>query len=161
MSDTVAWPVAGDRVRVGDAERQGAAMALGDHFAYGRLERQEFDDRVAAAYAARTWYDLRLLFADLPGPQPAEPAGTPGSAGRPGGSAPAPGACRLRRPAVALLLVATLIFSAGTGVPLFPFVLLTLLVIRGRRWARRRSAARNGTGFQHTGGAATDRWYSR
>jgi hypothetical protein len=58
-------PVPEDQVRVGDAERHQAAMALGDHFATGRLDQQEFDDRVRTAYGARTRRDLRRLFLGL------------------------------------------------------------------------------------------------
>lgn len=57
---------AGDRVRIGDAERDGAAAALGEHYSEGRLDRAEFDARLADALAARTRGDLAALFADLP-----------------------------------------------------------------------------------------------
>lgn len=56
--------------RIGDAEREGAATALSEHFAAGRLDRAEFDVRLDAAYAARTAADLQPLFADLPAPSP-------------------------------------------------------------------------------------------
>lgn len=45
--------------------------ALGDHFAQGRLEPHEFEERVTTAYAARTAHELDRLFDDLPA------AGTP------------------------------------------------------------------------------------
>lgn len=58
---------------------------LGEHFAAGRLEPHEYDERVAQAYTARTQADLDRLFTDLPRPQeepqpaapPAAPAGVP------------------------------------------------------------------------------------
>jgi Domain of unknown function (DUF1707) len=53
-------------VRIGDAERDRAISTLGDHFAAGRLDREEFDTRVDQAMAARFDNDLRPLFADLP-----------------------------------------------------------------------------------------------
>ena len=56
-------------VRVGTAERERTASALSQHFTAGRLELDEFDDRVKAAYAARTEKDLAVLLTDLPGPQ--------------------------------------------------------------------------------------------
>ena len=40
--------------------------ALGEHFAEGRLDQQEYEERVSAAYAARTAEDLAPLFRDLP-----------------------------------------------------------------------------------------------
>lgn len=68
-------------VRIGNEERQSAAQVLGDHFAHGRLDPHEFEERVAAAYAARTTADLDRLFDDLPRPPapvpvPARPAAT-------------------------------------------------------------------------------------
>lgn len=56
--------------RVGDAERETAVAALGEHFAAGRIDRDELDGRLEAAYAALTRADLDRLFADLPGPAP-------------------------------------------------------------------------------------------
>jgi hypothetical protein len=63
------------RVRVGDAERERTAAAMGEHFAAGRLTRAELDERLAAAWAARTAEDLDRLTADLPSPTGPVPAG--------------------------------------------------------------------------------------
>jgi len=57
-------------VRIGDVEREEAARALGEHFATGRLDREEYDERLASAFAARTWGDLAPVFRDLPHPAP-------------------------------------------------------------------------------------------
>ncbi|HEU0214632.1 MAG TPA: DUF1707 domain-containing protein [Jiangellaceae bacterium] len=54
-------------LRIGDAERDRAVAALGDHYAAGRLTAEEFDDRSSRAWQARTAEDLAPLFADLPG----------------------------------------------------------------------------------------------
>ena len=51
-------------VRVGTAEREQAAAALGDHFAAGRLELDEYDERVSRVYAAKTAADLIVREAD-------------------------------------------------------------------------------------------------
>ncbi|OLT15397.1 hypothetical protein BJF78_01230 [Pseudonocardia sp. CNS-139] len=59
-------------VRIGNAEREAAVRELGEHYAEGRLDAHEYEERTAAAYAARTVDDLAPLFADLPGH--AEPA---------------------------------------------------------------------------------------
>ena len=66
-------------VRIGDAERDRAVSDLGDHFAAGRLTREEFDARVDQAMAARFDRDLQPLFVDLPRaePVPSRPAGPP------------------------------------------------------------------------------------
>jgi hypothetical protein len=54
-------------IRIGNAEREAAVRALGDHYAQGRLDQDEYEERVTAAYAARTSGDLAPLFEDLPG----------------------------------------------------------------------------------------------
>lgn len=56
-----------DDVRVGHAERQRAADDLAEHFAQGRLEQAEFEERTGAAWQAKTVADLKPLFFDLPG----------------------------------------------------------------------------------------------
>lgn len=55
-------------VRIGTDERQHAVDALGDHFAKGRLDPDEFEMRTTAAYSARTSGELEALFRDLPRP---------------------------------------------------------------------------------------------
>jgi Domain of unknown function (DUF1707) len=57
-------------VRIGDAERDRAMSDLGDHFAAGRLTRDEFDARVDQAMTARFDRDLQPLFVDLPRAEP-------------------------------------------------------------------------------------------
>lgn len=56
------------RVRIGNEEREAAVRELGEHFAKGRLDPQEYEERMAAAYAARFAGDLDVLFEDLPQP---------------------------------------------------------------------------------------------
>jgi uncharacterized protein DUF1707 len=53
-------------LRVSDAERQAVADRLGDHFADGRLDQAEFDERAGRAMSAKTRADLSGLFDDLP-----------------------------------------------------------------------------------------------
>jgi Domain of unknown function (DUF1707) len=53
-------------VRVSDAERQAVSDRLAEHFAEGRLDQAEFDERVGRAMNAKTRADLRGLFDDLP-----------------------------------------------------------------------------------------------
>jgi hypothetical protein len=55
-----------DEVRVGNAERDAAATRLGAHLTDGRLDWDEYDQRLQAAYAAKTRGDLAKLFLDLP-----------------------------------------------------------------------------------------------
>ena len=59
---------------VGSADRERTVGVLRAGFTEGRLTQDELDDRVARAYAARTYGDLWALTADLPaGPLPYPP----------------------------------------------------------------------------------------
>ena len=49
-------------IRVSDAERNAVADLLGQHYADGRLDQAEFDDRVGRTMAAKTRGDLTGLF---------------------------------------------------------------------------------------------------
>ena len=65
------------QVRVGDAERESAVAALGEHFVAGRLTKEELDERADAAWTARTGHDLATLFRDLPQLPPPTPVRPP------------------------------------------------------------------------------------
>jgi hypothetical protein len=81
-------------VRASDADREQAAELVRTGYAEGRLTRAELDERLTAAYGARTVAQLRGVISDLPGtpapgdgrpaPAPAWPAGqqAPGTATR-------------------------------------------------------------------------------
>ena len=79
-------------LRVSDAEREAVSGRLAEHFAAGRLDQAEFDDRARRAMSAKTRADLRGLFADLSETEaPAAPelprgGGTPGDGPRGPGS---------------------------------------------------------------------------
>ena len=53
-------------LRARDTDRAAVATVLGRHMADGRLTVAEYDERVARAYAARTYGDLDELTVDLP-----------------------------------------------------------------------------------------------
>ncbi|MEU9122659.1 DUF1707 domain-containing protein [Streptomyces sp. NPDC048506] len=53
-------------LRASDADRERVAEILRDALAEGRLEMAEFDERLEAAYTARTYGELEPLTADLP-----------------------------------------------------------------------------------------------
>lgn len=116
-------------IRIGDAEREEALRALGEHMSAGRLELDEYGDRSALVTTAKTRGDLLALFADLPLPHPrfgqvplSEPVSgpvLPRSTGSPLGH-------RLLRVAVPLagLLAVALFFIVRN-----PFVFLVIPVI--------------------------------
>jgi hypothetical protein len=58
-------------LRAADADRTAMATLLGEHMAAGRLTVPEYEDRLARAYAAKTYGELEQLVADLPAPVPA------------------------------------------------------------------------------------------
>ncbi|WP_433263088.1 DUF1707 domain-containing protein [Actinosynnema sp. CS-041913] len=58
------------QVRIGNQQREAAISALNDHFAAGRLEIGEYEQRVGYATAAQTAAELAALFQDLPQPHP-------------------------------------------------------------------------------------------
>ena len=100
-----------DLILISDADRDGASARLRDHYAEGRLTREELDVRVTAALNARTFGDLRRLMADLPEPTPApQQARTPAAA--------VPRRVLARRgplilPLVTLVLLGVLLMSGG------------------------------------------------
>ena len=53
-------------IRASDKERESVVDVLRDAYTDGRLTLEEFDERTSAAYASKTWADLRELTADLP-----------------------------------------------------------------------------------------------
>ena len=65
------WP--GSQMRVGDAERSAIADRLAKHFSDGRLDEDEFNDRLDRAMRATTMADLTGLLADLPDAEDAQP----------------------------------------------------------------------------------------
>lgn len=63
------------RLRASDADRERTVAALRAHVADGRITLDEFSERCATAYAARTLGDLAAIAADLPPvPRSVEPA---------------------------------------------------------------------------------------
>ncbi len=108
-------------VRIGTAERESAAVSLGEHFSAGRLTADEYDERVVLAYQARTAADLEPLFADLP--STAQPPQTRGHRFD-------------RRPVLILLLVAACVaWVAVVHIPPFFVFPLVWIFFRARRFA--------------------------
>jgi hypothetical protein len=53
-------------LRAADNDRAAVAAALGEHMSAGRLTVAEYEERLAQAYAAKTYGELDKLTADLP-----------------------------------------------------------------------------------------------
>ncbi len=130
------------QLRIGDAERDAAVAALGEHYAAGRLTKPEFEERAEVAAAARFDADLAPLFADLPGARqvaqrrPVDATARPASCGW---SAATP--LRWWAPLALVALVALLI---AIGLPWLLFLVLWFWLFAGfgggwhrrRRWSR-------------------------
>jgi hypothetical protein len=117
-------------VRIGTAEREAAASALSEHFAAGRLDQDELEERLDRAYAAKTAADLEPLFQDLP--RPASPV----TASEPDWSA-----ASRRSAGRSALLIAVLAFAVVWLVvvkipPFFLIPLVWIFLARGHRGRR-------------------------
>jgi uncharacterized membrane protein len=64
-------------MRTSTADRERAIDVLKTGFVEGRLDKDEYDARVSAAYAARTYADLAAVTCDLPGGQIMAPVPVP------------------------------------------------------------------------------------
>ena len=118
------------RMRAGDADRERVVEQLNRHLGEGRLDVEEFDRRVAAAYAAVHVDELPPLLADLP----AEP-----NPERPHRERPGLPYWWAVHPLLVLLVVAFSVAAVVHGHP--PVLALLLLVLFARhrahgRWNR-------------------------
>ena len=70
-------------MRLSDADREDAIARLSEHYAAGRLDKDEFDERSDAVWTAKTGADLAPIFADLGSsrPEPSRPTGPWGRRG--------------------------------------------------------------------------------
>ena len=104
-------------MRVGDADRRRVIQQLSAHCAQGRLDVQELDSRIAAAWSSRTRGDLEALTADLPTPD------------EPRTSEPTLGAwLRDGRALMASLRNRVLLLGASGGLLLLVMALLALVI---------------------------------
>jgi Domain of unknown function (DUF1707) len=139
-------------IRASDKDRERVVETLQTAYTDGRLDLDEFDDRMNAAYAAKTWSDLRELTRDLPvdlnlnrgsGPSPGRPMAS--LANEPmGRELPPPPARRtVLFPfvplAIVFLVLAVSVHAAGLLVPvcILAFVGLRLGGRRGRNGGHR------------------------
>lgn len=127
--------MSGPAFRVGDAERDAAVSALGEHFAAGRLTKDEFDERSGRAWAARYADDLDGLFTDLPQPVAVRPEPAPAPQRRMRGPRSLP-RLLLMAP-VAMMAFGGLLFLIVWTAPWLLFVFGLLFLFGGPPWRRR------------------------
>jgi len=109
-------PRSDQHMRVSDAERQAVADRLAEHFAAGRLDQAEFDERAGRAMSAKTRGDLDGLFEDLP---------ETGAPAAPNGPHPYP---RRRHRHPVLLIGLVILIAVAAGHLVFPLLWLGALV---------------------------------
>jgi hypothetical protein len=111
-------------IRISDVDREAAVTALGEHYASGRLSKDEYDERATSAYAAKTAASLRPLFADLPAPHPPV-------LGRPAGRRPDRATYQTPQPQVGPRRR-----SWHAGLPMLPvlFVVAGIALVAGAPW---------------------------
>jgi hypothetical protein len=127
-------------IRVSDAERAEVADRLSAHYSDGRLDRAEFDERVARAMSAKTRADLNGLFEDLP-----DMGVGSATTGSPADTTVAPGRRRPRRhghPVLVaigaiVLLGATAHIVTSLFIPWFWIAVLAVVIIFATRAAGR------------------------
>ena len=117
-------------VRIGTAEREAAATALSEHFAAGRLDQDELEERLDRAYAAKTAADLEPLFQDLPRP------GLPVAAAEPDRAAGPRRSTGRSALLIAVLAFAVLWMAVVRFPPFFLIPLVWIFVARGHRGRR-------------------------
>jgi hypothetical protein len=111
-------------IRVGDDEREAAVAALGEHYAAGRLTKEEYDERADLAWQARTRSQLFPLFADLPRPPAvAASAARPAVDGRGARTGTRTGGGRGWSAPAVLLVVLVAFLLAGKA----PFLLIAVI----------------------------------
>ena len=106
----------GPGMRIGDGDRERAMADLAQHYADGRLDHEEYDERLDAIWTARTRADLAVLFSDLPRPPVTYP---PVRAAQPKGDR------RFRLPllpVLALLVVLSVVTEAPLWLLVFPLM---------------------------------------
>lgn len=115
--------------RIGDADRQQAIDALGEHWRAGRLDPAEHERRTTAAFQAVTRGDLDALFVDLP----AAPASPPAVVGAPAGDDPHTSAAATHRSGGALIPADSWIGQHSAAIMgLTPFAALVLFFVTGQ-----------------------------
>jgi len=148
--------------RIGDAEREAAVSALGEHYAAGRLTREEHDERSGRALSARTESELWPLFADLPPLRGAAPGPRPNPASAVTGATRAATSRGSRSWGVPWPLRAALVVVlALVVVTHLPLLLLLLLGVWLWSRAAGRGRCRSGPGHRHGSWQRDDRWSGR
>jgi hypothetical protein len=145
------------QLRSSAADRERAADVLKAAFAEGRLDQDEYSERVGQVHASRTYAELAALTADLPvGPLgvlfPSAGSMLPAIPGAPGQpAAPPPAASEGSKP-VSQLAIASLFFGLATLLfPVLPVTLFPAIILGVAALARISTAGQRGVGMAVAG----------
>ncbi len=138
--DTIRQIIPDPSLRASDADRDATADRLRQHHTDGRLDADEFSERLDKCFAARTVGQLAELTRDLPGDPARRSLGSRTSFRMLGG---------LRMIPIVPIIVAIIAIHVLVGVvgglwiliPLFFLARLTILRRASRTWTDRRGAA--------------------
>ncbi|MGY1831580.1 DUF1707 domain-containing protein [Geodermatophilus sp. SYSU D01180] len=115
-------PVRAEELRVSDVERRAVQDRLHRAVGAGQLDLHEFDERVTAAWAARTRGELARITRDLPEPpRPPRPAPRHPVFADTGGGTAMRVLTTVWAAAVAVNVVVWLLVSLGNGDPAYPW----------------------------------------
>ena len=121
-------------IRASDSDREDVVEILREAYSTGRLTMTEFDERTTAAFAAKTWGELRQLTSDLPQqaklelshPEPDRSAAT--SPPRP---LPAGRSRRRLSPMLPILMIwLTVALTTGHPAAFIPVLVVLLILVR-------------------------------
>jgi Domain of unknown function (DUF1707) len=132
-------------LRIGDADRERVADRLRRAAGEGRLTPEELEERLEAAFAARTEAELTPLVADLPPEPRGRPSGEPGRPRPQGRGARRSGELRAWAATSVLLVAIWALTGAGYFWPVWPILGWGVFVLpsplRGTLPACRRNAS--------------------
>ncbi|MBV9803288.1 MAG: DUF1707 domain-containing protein [Solirubrobacterales bacterium] len=138
--DTISQMIRDPNLRASDADREATADRLRHHHTDGRIDQEEFQERLDRCFAAKTVGELAELTRDLPADRARQGAGGRAGFGLLGGLRMIPIV-----PVILALVAIHLIIGVVSGlwilIPLF-FLIRLMIFRRGFRvWSGRRGAA--------------------
>jgi hypothetical protein len=121
-------------IRASDTDRENVVEILRDAYSTGRLTMAEFDERTTAAFAAKTWGDLRELTTDLPQQAKLElshPEPDRSAAASPPRPLPAGRSRRRLSPMLPILMIwLTVALTTGHPAAFIPVLVVLLVLVR-------------------------------
>lgn len=138
--DTISQMIRDPNLRASDADREATADRLRQHHTDGRLDQDEFQERLDRCFAAKTMGELAELTRDLPGDSARRGSSARTSFGLLGCLRMIP-IVPLILAIVAIHLIAGVVSGLWILIPLFLLARLTIFRHGFRAWSGRRGAA--------------------